>query len=123
MNRHGESGQADHSINDVNDFENIIDVLKNYDSITLTKEKSNFRNGQGENAPIILYAKQLDNNTLFVAETVTDGKKRKLRIISAYKSKLQKKVLCLTVDVLNESHIEVREPLLIALLIIIRHFS
>lgn len=89
-NRHGEFGLADHSMSTMEDFEDIVDVLQNYDNISLSNEKSNFRNGQGENAPIILYTKKLNNGTQIVAEAVTDGKKGKLRVISAYKAQLQK---------------------------------
>lgn len=90
LNRHGESGQADHTMATPKDFEQIAQVLQNYDSIELSNVKSNFRNGQGENAPIILYHKKLNSDMQIVAEAVTDGKKGKLRIISAYKTKVGK---------------------------------
>ncbi len=90
LNRHGEFGKADHSMATQKDFEDIEKVLCNYDNIKLTEEKSNFRNGNGENAPIILYYKKLDAKTQIVAEAVTDGKKNTLRVLSAYKKEIQK---------------------------------
>ena len=86
LNRHGEEGKADRSMSTVEDFEDIVDVLQNYDSISLSAEKSKFKNAQGERAQIIEYSERLDSHTQIVAEAVSDGKKGKLRVISAYKT-------------------------------------
>lgn len=85
-NRHGKNGQADQSMSSIKDFEDIYEVLSSYDSIELSKEKSHFRNAQGDKAPVIIYRKSLGGKSQLVAEAVTDGKKGQLRVITAYKS-------------------------------------
>lgn len=85
LKRHGIDGVADHSMSNVSDFERISEVLRNYDTISLSQEKSKFRNSNQEKAPIILYRKTFNDGTQIVAEAITDGHKGLLRIISAYK--------------------------------------
>ena len=90
--RHGERGESDHTMQSEEDFEQIIDVLKNYDSIELSKDKdgklklsSAYKSRNNELAPHLLYKKILNKGEMEVVEAVTDTKKGKLYILTAYK--------------------------------------
>ena len=95
-NRHGANGEADHSMADVNDYGRIKYVLDNYDDVRLLYDRdgiiersSEFRNSNGEQAPLIIYEKRI-NGTQYVAEAVPDSKAKKLQIVTVYKTKAKK---------------------------------
>lgn len=85
--RHGIYGEADNSMADVRDLGKIQYVLDNYDNVNLTGEVSNsYKNSDGLPAKMIIFDKRI-NGTYYVVEAVPDSKRKKLQIISAYKSK------------------------------------
>jgi len=93
-NRHGENGEHDHSMADINDLGRIGYILENYDEVRLLREKngntvrsSEFLRSNGERAPLIIYKKQVNGN-YYVVEAVPDTKAKKLQVISAYKAKV-----------------------------------
>lgn len=90
LRRHGENGEADHSMSDINDIGRIQYVLNNYDSVVdggTTKAyatpKSNGRNGL---AKTVKFSKAV-NGTYYVVEAVPDTAKHTTYIVSAYMTK------------------------------------
>lgn len=87
LNRHGENGQADHSMRDVNDIGRIQYVLDNYDSVTEGGTSSAYvsRDGNGKHRPAktVIFAKKV-NGTYYAVEAVPDTAKNTLYIVSAY---------------------------------------
>ena len=92
-NRHGKKGKADHSMADLNDVARIGYVLKNYDEVNfLRSEKGNMviskghTSKDGKHAKTLIYVKKI-NGFYSVVEAINNGKRRRLDIIGAYKSK------------------------------------
>lgn len=90
--RHGESGESDRSMSTIEDFNKISDVLKNYDTVEISKDKdgeprlsSAYKTRDNALAPHLLYKKAIDNDQMEVVEAVTDTKKGNLYILTAYK--------------------------------------
>lgn len=90
LRRHGENGEADHSMRDINDIGRIQYVLDNYDSVVdggTTKAyatpKANGRNGL---AKTVKFSKAV-NGTYYVVEAVPDTAKHTTYIVSAYMTK------------------------------------
>ena len=92
-NRHGVDGEADRSMADIHDVARIGFILHNYDEVDfLRNEKGEIiksgshtaRNGKA--APILIYVKKI-NGFYSVVEAINDGKRRRLDIITAYKSR------------------------------------
>lgn len=85
--RHGANGNADHSMANEDDMARIGYVLNNYDSVQLSKEKSNsYKNADNTPAQTIIYRKRV-NGDYYVVEAVPDSKAKKLQIVTAYKTK------------------------------------
>lgn len=90
LRRHGENGEADHSMRDINDIGRIQYVIDNYDSVVdggTTKAyatpKANGRNGL---AKTVKFSKAV-NGTYYVVEAVPDTTKHTTYIVSAYMTK------------------------------------
>ena len=90
LRRHGENGEADHSMRDINDIGRIQYVIDNYDSVVdgrTTKAyvtpKANGRNGL---AKTVKFSKAV-NGTYYVVEAVPDTAKHTTYIVSAYMTK------------------------------------
>ena len=95
-NRHGKSGEHDHSMTDINDLGRIGYILENYDDVKLLyrrdgviERSSEFRSSNGEFAPLIIYEKRV-NGTYYAVEAVPDAKAKKLQVVSAYIRKAKK---------------------------------
>lgn len=93
--RHGENGQQDHSMANINDVARMPYVLKNFDSIEILYDKNGqrvfskeFLNQDGSKAPLIAYKKRI-NGTYYIIEAVVVGGQKKLRIVSSY---IQKRI-------------------------------
>ena len=90
LKRHGEKGNADHSMRDANDIGRIQYVLDNYDSIERggTTAAYRYQNADGKqvHAQTVVIKKKV-NGTYFVVEAVPDTKKKTLYVLSAYMSK------------------------------------
>ena len=94
--RHGENGEADHSMSDVNDLARIEYVLENYDSMDIQKmeEGNKALNGRYRDADnnlsrsVVYYSKRVNGN-YYVVEAVPDSKAKTLHVISAYKTKAE----------------------------------
>jgi hypothetical protein len=86
VRRHGENGEADKSMKDVNDIARIEYALANYDYIDkVDKTRTQYKDADGKQAQVIKYVKRINGN-YFVAEAVPDSKAKTLVIMSAYKS-------------------------------------
>lgn len=93
--RHGENGEADRSMSDVNDLARIEYVLENYDSMDIQRMKegnkalnSRYRDTDNNLSRSVVYSKRVNGN-YYVAEAVPDSKAKTLHIISAYKTKAE----------------------------------
>lgn len=88
--RHGASGTADHSMQDLNDLGRIQYVIDNYDNIsdggTSKAYTTNKANGKPGNAKTVVFEKAV-NGTYYVVEAVPDTKAKTTFVVSAYMSK------------------------------------
>ena len=90
--RHGENGKADKSMTDIRDYEEIVEVLKNYEHVDFARKANGdisyshkYKDSQNRPAPHIVYAME-NEKTMYLIEAVTDSKKGVLHIVSAYKN-------------------------------------
>lgn len=90
LKRHGENGNADHSMRDVNDIGRIQYVIDNYDSMENGGTTGAYRyqdeSGKQVHSQTVLIKKKV-NGTYFVVEAVPDTKKKTLYVLSAYMNK------------------------------------
>lgn len=90
LRRHGENGEADHSMRDLNDLGRIQYVLDNYDSVvdggTSSAYVTTKSNGHAGSAKTVIFSKAV-NGTYYVVEAVPDTSKRTTYIVSAYMTK------------------------------------
>ena len=90
LRRHGENGEADHSMRDLNDLGRIQYVLDNYDSVvdggTSSAYVTTKSNGHVGSAKTVIFSKAV-NGTYYVVEAVPDTSKRTTYIVSAYMTK------------------------------------
>ncbi len=84
---HGENGQADQSMRDVNDIARVQYVLDHYDDATDGGSSSAYvtmkPNGKHGLAKTVVFSKAV-NGTYYVVETVPDTKARTVYIVSTY---------------------------------------
>lgn len=89
LRRHGENGEADHSMRDINDIGRIQYVLENYDSVVDGGTTQSYvTNVDGKNRPAktVLFSKAV-NGTYYVVEAVPDTTKHTTYIVTAYMTK------------------------------------
>ena len=89
LRRHGENGEADHSMRDINDIGRIQYVLDNYDSVVDGGTTQSYvTNVDGKNRPAktVVFSKAV-NGTYYVVEAVPDTSKHITYITSAYMTK------------------------------------
>ena len=91
-NRHGENGKADSSMSDIHDYEEIADILKNYESLDFARKANGeityshkYKDSKNRPVPHIVYTMK-NGKTMYLIEAVTDSKKGVLHIVSAYKN-------------------------------------
>ncbi|WP_138268931.1 hypothetical protein [Anaerofustis stercorihominis] len=90
--RHGENGEANESMSDINDIARIGYVIDNYDSIKLGDKKSvRYFNKDKSRADSIILTKRI-NGYYEVVEAVPDTKNKLLRVDTAYKYKNKKQL-------------------------------
>ena len=89
--RHGINGKNDHSMSNIEDYETIVDVLHNFDSIDFVRDKkgkikiASYPDKNNKPSKLIQYRKSNVDGTFYVVEAITDGKSGDIKIISAYK--------------------------------------
>lgn len=91
--RHGQKGEADHSMADLNDVARMGYVLEHYDSVEQLLDKQGkpvlsgeYFNADGSRAPEVRFQKRVDG-TYYVVEAVPDAATREFRVVSAYMQK------------------------------------
>lgn len=95
-NRHGNKGQHDKTMSDIEAYKNIPNVIKNFDYVEFVYEKNNIKttnaylNKQGKSSQLVRYVKKENNNNSYVVEAITDTKRGDLSIISAYSKKIER---------------------------------
>lgn len=83
-NRHGKNGEQDESMSNIEDIARIGYVLANYDNIEFHDEYAQgYVDANGKLAPKVIISKKIDG-TFYVIEAVSDAKKHRNYIISAY---------------------------------------
>ena len=83
-NRHGVDGTHDESMADIKNIARIGYVLANYDSIEFKNEYAQgYVDANGKLAPKVVISKKIDG-TYYVVEAVSDARKHKNYIVSAY---------------------------------------
>lgn len=83
-NRHGKGGEQDESMANIEDIARIGYVLANYDNIEFNNEYAQgYVDADGKLAPKIIISKKIDG-TFYIIEAVSDAKKHKNYIVSAY---------------------------------------
>lgn len=90
LKRHGENGNQDHSMADLNDAARIGYVLQNYDSVkrVLTGDGSQeysygYVGKENKASPLVKFEKKI-NGTYYVVEAVPDSNYKKMWVVSAY---------------------------------------
>lgn len=86
LRRHGENGQADHSMQDPNDIARLQWVMDNYDNVILGQKSNEFKNSDGSPSQEVVISKKIDG-TYYLVEAVPDVKNGYLAVVSAYISK------------------------------------
>ncbi|MCR5129216.1 MAG: hypothetical protein K6B69_14075 [Lachnospiraceae bacterium] len=87
VNRHGASGKADHSMQDVDDIARLCYVLANYDSIEWDGGLSKlYRTKDGKKAPQITVKKRI-NGTFYIIEVASDSSKKRNVVSTIYLKK------------------------------------
>lgn len=83
--RHGPNGEHDNCMQDREDIAKICYILSNYDSITLTENKSpKYKTKDNKPAPHIMITKRMDD-TYYIIEAASDAKSKENHIVSMYK--------------------------------------
>lgn len=83
-NRHGEGGEQDESMANIENIARMGYVLANYDDIEFHNEyAAGYVDANGKLAPKIIISKKIDG-TYYVVEAVSDAKKHRNYIVSAY---------------------------------------
>jgi len=83
--RHGATGSADHTMQDINDIVLVENVINNYDSVhVLPSKSSEYNNKNSSQASLVRYEMIMSNGTHYVVEAVPDTKAKKLQVVSAY---------------------------------------
>ena len=93
-NRHGNKGQHDKTMSNIEAYKNIPNVIKNFDYVEFVFNKwgdvdfsKKYKNKYGKQAKKVRYIKENNNNISYVVEAITDTKRGDLSIISAYSKK------------------------------------
>ena len=93
LNRHGENGEQDSSMSDVNDIARVGYVLENYDSVEVMKNEdgtirysTGYTDKNNAPSPMLRFSKKV-NGTYYVAEAVVDNNYKKFWVVSAYINK------------------------------------
>lgn len=90
VKRHGEAGQQDNSMQNIEDIGRIQYILDHYDSVDLLRDSNGnpvnskeFRHTTGQHSPMVQFRKRIDG-TYFLVEAVPDSKAKKLQVVTAY---------------------------------------
>ena len=86
LRRHGENGQADHSMQDPNDIARLQWVLDNFDTVRLAEPTAQYKNRDNTWAQSVEISKKIDG-TYYVIEAVPDVNNGYLGVVSAYINK------------------------------------
>ncbi len=87
IKRHGVTGKADHSMQDIDDIARLCYVLEKYDSIEWDGGVSgHYKTKDGKKAPQIIVKKRIDG-TYYIIEVVSDSSKNRNVISTIYLKK------------------------------------
>lgn len=86
IRRHGEKGEADHSMQDPADIARLQWVLDNYDGVRPGEKSYGYKNSDGTPSQTVEIYKKIDG-TYYVIEAVPDVKNGYLGVVSAYINK------------------------------------
>ncbi len=90
INRHGATGKADHSMQDIDDIARLCYVLANYDSAEWDGGVSNhYKTKDGKKSPQISIKKEIDG-TYYIIEVVSDSSKNRNVVSTVYLKKSKK---------------------------------
>lgn len=88
--RHGENGEANSSMKNVEDIARMQYVIDNFDNAQALLDKkgrpiysTQYHNADNSRAPMIQFSKRVNGN-YYVVEAVPDGADKKIHIVSAY---------------------------------------
>lgn len=82
--RHGKTGIADHSINDLGKWNKITDILNSFDNVKLANNSRQFKNRDGTKAKTIEIIKDYSKEKGHLIEAVPLNRNRCLEVISMY---------------------------------------
>ena len=83
-NRHGDNGEHDNTMADLNDVARVKWVIKNYDTISPGKKiAKGYLDKNRNHMQTIIYEKKLDGK-IYVVEAVGENNWKKLHLVSAY---------------------------------------
>ena len=83
-NRHGKSGEQDHSMSDSDDVARMGYVIMHYDDISFDGTVSTgYVDGEGKPSPLIRISKKIDG-TYYVVEAVSMTKSKRNYVVSAF---------------------------------------
>ncbi len=90
--RHGVNGRADKTMMDLKAYENIPNVLNDFDNLEFITDENGtvqttkaYLDANGKQAKMIKYEKNIDEVSCYVVEAITDGKTKDIIIMSAYR--------------------------------------
>lgn len=86
IKRHGESGKADHSMQDIDDIARLCYVLANYDSVEDGGISKIYKTKDGKKAPQIIIKKKISGAD-YIIEVANDSKKTRSIVSMTYLKK------------------------------------
>lgn len=109
LNRHGENGEANSSMRNVNDIARVGYVLQNYDNVSYEGNTTKMlKTKDGKQAPTVVFSKKIDG-TYYVVEAASDAKTHKNYVVSAYIKKADPQTLIHANNDLQETSKNVNE--------------
>ena len=109
LNRHGENGEANSSMRNVNDIARVGYVLQNYDNVSYEGNTTKMlKTKDGKQAPTVVFFKKIDG-TYYVVEAASDAKTHKNYVVSAYIKKADPQTLIHANNDLQETSKNVNE--------------
>ena len=82
--RHGENGEADETMKNLEDLARIAYILENYDTVKYKGQDSGYRNSDGSKSKVVAFNKRI-NGYYSVFEVVFASKNKFIKVKTAYK--------------------------------------
>ena len=90
---HGSNGISDHSMAQMEDYERIVDILSDYQSVDWVYKPNGeiettraYLDSNGKPSRLLKFKQELENGEQYVIEAVSDTKRGELHVISSYKN-------------------------------------